>query len=56
MRHELLIELWKREELRRTPHALLSDPPSYAELAARFTVPYGRRLAELRALKPLRRS
>jgi hypothetical protein len=52
MRHELLLELWKREELKRSPFAILDDdPPSYEELAARFTIPYGRRLAELRALQ-----
>jgi hypothetical protein len=32
-------------------YAMFDDPPSYKELAARFTVPYGRRLAELRSLK-----
>jgi hypothetical protein len=53
-RHELLLKQWEREELRRTPHALLDDPPSYEELPARFKVPYSE-LAELRALKSLRR-
>jgi hypothetical protein len=51
-RHELLLEQWKREQQRRTPFAVLDDEvPSYQELAARFTVPYGRRLAELRSLQ-----
>jgi hypothetical protein len=49
-RHQLLVELWRREERQRTPFAIDNEPPpSYQELAARFTVPYGRRLAELRA-------
>jgi len=53
-RHQLLLEQWKREELQRTRYAMSEDPPSYEELAARFKVSY-RELAELRALKPLRR-
>jgi hypothetical protein len=43
MRRELLLEQWKREELRRTPFAVFDRPPSYEELAARFKVSYRRR-------------
>jgi len=48
-RHQLLVELWKREEQRRTPFAVLSDPLSYQELALQFKVSY-RGLGELRSL------
>ena len=42
-RHELFLEQWRREELRRTPFANFADPPSYEEMAARFKVAYRRR-------------
>jgi hypothetical protein len=46
-RHELLLEQWKREELRRSPFVLLNDPPSFEELASRFKVSYRRRVKRI---------
>ena len=50
-RGKLLLEQWKREELKRSPFALLDEVPSYEELAARFKVSYRRRSSS-RPVKP----
>jgi hypothetical protein len=49
-----LLEEWKRQELKRTPFALLEEVPSYEELAPRFKVSYRPRSSS-RPVKPRRK-